>query len=252
MTVGSERKIVGSGSIVDEIISVRDRWHTKHHPMFRDLADGKLDLRVLGVYMAQHGKFVKFAYEAFALMIVRASKDVQAMMIENLAEEQGLLAGPDGEAHNHSEMILDFCDAAGMTRDEVINIEPTPAWWARSLHYRNVCETEPVGVALAMLSTQEGQQPELNAEVTIPALAKHYGYGRDAKEIKFFVEHESADREHSERQLNLCAVHLQNDALHERARKVAEEACMLRWASTNDTYRYEALGEVDALPPGMN
>ena len=73
MTVDSESKFVGLGSIVDEIISVRDRWHTKHHPMFRDLADGKLDLRVLGVFMAQHGKFVKFAYEAFALMIVRAS-----------------------------------------------------------------------------------------------------------------------------------------------------------------------------------
>ena len=240
-----------SGAIVDDIVAIRDRWHTKHHPMFADLAAGKLELRVLGIYMAQHGKFVKFAYEAFALMIVRASKDVQAMMIENLAEEQGLLAGPDGEAHNHSQMIFDFCDAAGLSRDEVLNVEPTPAWWARSLHYRHVCETEPVGVALAMLSTQEGQQPELNAEITIPAFAAHYGYARDSKEIKFFVEHESADLEHAKRQLDLCAAHLIDPQLHDRARKVSEEACMLRWASTTDTYRFEALGEKDYLPPSM-
>ena len=86
--------------------------------MFRELAQGDLELRVLGIYMAQHGNFVKFAYQAFAAMVVRASADVQAMMIENLAEEQGLLAGPDGEAHNHPQMISDFCNAAGLTADE--------------------------------------------------------------------------------------------------------------------------------------
>ena len=242
---------VTTGSVVDDIVAIRDKWHTKHHPMFRDLSEGQLDLRVLGVYMAQHGHFVKFAYQAFAAMIVRASSDVQAMMIENLAEEQGLLSGPDGEAHNHPQMISDCCDAAGLSPDEVANVEPTPSWWARQLHYRHVCENEPVGVALAMLSTQEGQQPELNAEVTIPAFAAHYGYERDAKEIKFFVEHESADLEHAQRQLDLCAAHLKDPALHDRAREVAEQACMLRWASTTDTYRFEALGESDPLPPAL-
>ena len=102
-----------------------------------------------------------------------------------------------------------------------------------------------------MLSTQEGQQPELNAEITIPAFAKHYGYARDAKEIKFFVEHEAADEEHSRRQLDLCAKYLEDRSLHDRARKVCEEACMLRWASTTDTYRFEALGVADPLPPGL-
>ena len=242
---------IAAGSIIDDVVAIRSRWHTKHHPMFTDLAAGRLDLRVLGVYMAQHAKFVKLAYEAFGLMIVRAPKDVQRMIIENLAEEEGMLAGPDGEAHNHMAMINDFCDAVGMTPDEVTGVEPTPGWWARSLHYRRVCETEPVGVALAMLSTQEGQQPELNAEVTIPAFARHYGYARDAKGIKFFVEHEAADEEHSRRQLDLCAKYMEDPALHDRARKVCEEACMLRWASTTDTYRFEALGVTDPLPPAL-
>ena len=75
-----------------------------------------------------------------------------------------------------------------LLRTRIRSVKPTPSWWARQLHYRHVCENEPIGVALAMLSTQEGQQPELNAEVTIPAFAAHYGYQRDAKEIKFFVQ----------------------------------------------------------------
>ena len=248
MTSAKNAKSVSS--TIDDIIAIRSRWHTKHHPLFTDLAAGELDLRVLGSYMAQHAKFVKIAYEAFGLIIVRAPKDVQAIMIENLAEEEGLLAGPDGEAHNHMQMIFDFCEAAGITREEVLGAEQTPAWWGRALHYRYVCETEPVGVALAMMSTQEGQQPELNGEITIPAFIKHYGYGRDAKEIRFFVEHELADVEHSNRQLELCARHLQDPAHQVRAREVAEEACRLRWAATTDTYRFEARGETDFPPSG--
>ena len=80
-----------SGAI-DNIVAIRNRWHTKRHPLFCDLAAGKLDLRVLGIYMAQHAKFVKIAYQGFGLVITRASSDVQSMIIENLAEEEGLLA----------------------------------------------------------------------------------------------------------------------------------------------------------------
>ena len=109
---------IAAGSIIDDVVAIRSRWHTKHHPMFTELAAGTLDLRVLGVYMAQHAKFVKVAYEAFGMMIVRVPKDVQKMVIENLAEEEGLLAGPDGEAHNHIAMISDFCDDSQVVCNE--------------------------------------------------------------------------------------------------------------------------------------
>lgn len=233
---------------IEDIIAIRNHWHTKRHPLFSDLAAGKLDLRVLGTYMAQHAKFVKIAYQAFGMIITRASQDVQNMIIENLAEEEGLLAGPDGEAHNHMQMIFDFCDAAGMTRDQVLDVQPSAAWWGRSLYYRLVCETEPVGAALAMMATQEGQMPELNGEITIPALVGHYGFERGSKEIRFFVEHETADVEHSRKQLELCARHLENSADQDRARIVADESCRLRWEATSDTYRTVALGETDFAP----
>ena len=236
---------------IDDIVAIRNRWHTKRHPLFTDLASGKLDLRVLGIYMAQHAKFVRIAYQGFGLIITRASNDVQGMIIENLAEEEGLLAGPDGEAHNHMQMIFDFCDAAGMTREEVLGVEPSAAWWGRSLYYRLVCETEPVGAALAMMATQEGQMPELNGEITIPALVGHYGFTRASKEIRFFVEHEVADVEHSQKQLELCARHLDSPADQDRARIVADESCRLRWEATSDTYRTEALGETNFPPPEL-
>jgi pyrroloquinoline quinone (PQQ) biosynthesis protein C len=249
MTTEPERDTTSRA--IDDIIAIRNRWHTKRHPLFIELAAGKLDLRVLGTYMAQHAKFVKIAYQAFGMIITRGSHDVQGMIIENLAEEEGLLAGPDGEAHNHMQMIFDFCGAAGMTREEVLGVQPSAAWWGRSLYFRLVCETEPVGAALAMMATQEGQMPELNGEVTIPALVGHYGFARDSKEIRFFVEHELADVEHSRKQIELCARHLENPADQERARIVADESCRLRWEATSDTYRTVGLGQTEFAPPEL-
>jgi thiaminase len=58
-------------SIVDEIVAIRERWHTKRHPFFQLLADGKLPLRALGVYMALHGKFVQQALASFGIVYAR-------------------------------------------------------------------------------------------------------------------------------------------------------------------------------------
>ena len=102
-----------------------------------------------------------------------------------------------------------------------------------------------------MQATQEGQQPALNSEVVLPALARHYGYPAGSPEIEFFTEHAEADIEHSRRQAELCARYLDTDAAKARALEVAEQACMLRWASITDLYRRDYLGEKEILPAGV-
>ena len=243
-------------SIVDEIVAIRERWHTKRHPFFQVLADGKLPLRALGVYMALHGKFVQQALASFGIFYARtiAHEDVRKAIAENISEEEGFKAIPrEGHTpHDHNELILRFCKAAGLSAEEVRSVKMTPVWWGRSLYYYQIGVQEPIGVVLAMQSTQEGQQPALNTEVVLPALSKHYGFAPGSPEIEFFTEHAAADVEHSKRQADLCARYLDNEALKARAREVAEQACLLRWASVTDLYRREYLGEKDILPPGLS
>jgi hypothetical protein len=57
--------------------------------------------------------------------------------------------------------------AVGLSEHEVRTIKLTPAWWGRSLHCAKTLAQEPIGVVLAMQSTQEGQQPALNTEVVL-------------------------------------------------------------------------------------
>jgi pyrroloquinoline quinone (PQQ) biosynthesis protein C len=198
--------------IVARITAIRDKWHTKQHPMFRALAAGELNLRVHGIYMAQHAKYVRYGLEAFGHIYARGPGDVRKMMVANMAEEEGLIGGnTEHGAHDHMQMIYDFCDAAGMTRDEVLNVE-----------------------------------------VVIPALEKHYGHKKNDRAVVFFAEHELADVEHSSHQMALATKYLDTPELQARAEIVAEEMCRLRWGCTSDTYRMEHLGQWDEMPPGVD
>src|SRR5919198_829521 len=231
---------------VNDVLAIRERWHTKRHPFFGALAEGKLPLRVLGIYMAMHWQFVQRALASFGILYTRtySHEDVRKSIVENLSEEEGLKAIPRAGhvPHDHSELIFRFCKAAGLSESDVRAMKMTPAWWARSLHYYQTVLQEPIGVILAMQSTQEGQQPALNSEVVLPALSRHYGFAAGSAPIEFFTEHAAADVEHSRRQAELCARYLDTDAVKARAREVAEQACILRWASITDLYRRDYLG----------
>jgi len=246
---------VSTPPITKQILAIRDRWHTKRHPFFRAFFEGKLALKALGRYQALHYHFVAYAVRSFGLFYTRFYhlEDARKMMAENLAEEEGFKAIPQAghEPHDHTELILRFCRATGLSDEEVRNMKMPPAWWARSLYYYNTVATEPVGVVLAMQTTQEGQMPGLIGEVLLPALEQHYGFKRTPREIEFFTEHDSADVEHSRRQSDLCARYLDTPELAARALKVAQEICELRWASISELYRSEVLGEKEILPPGV-
>jgi pyrroloquinoline-quinone synthase len=235
------------------VVEIREKWHTKEHPFFKEFGKGKLPLRAIGMYMAQHYQFVTLVLPSFGVLYSRAPLDVRKVVVENLAEEEGLAAiDREGhEAHDHMMDIFAFTRAAGLKDGEVKALEPTPAWRARTLFYVRTMHEEPVGVVLAMQSTQEGQMVALNRDVTLPALDKHYGFKRGRREIAFFEEHEAADEVHSSKQIELCAKYLETPDLQKRALKVSEEACKLRWASFTDLYREFVLKEKPILPRGV-
>ncbi len=243
------------GNIVDQIVAIRSQWHIKNHPFFHLMRDGKLELPALGVWLAQHYQWVRFGLRGFGLLMARAPDDVRRLLIENMAEEEGMMAGPgEGrEPHNHDDLIFAFCNYVGMSNEDVLNIRPTPAWAAQGLNYLYCMEYEPVGVALAMASTQEGQQPELNDEVTIPAFIKHYGFTKTSPEIGFFVEHAVADADHSRRQLALTAKYCDSQEIKQRALDMSLRACQIRWATVTDVYRTEVLKDPAQLilPKGV-
>ena len=241
--------------ITERILAIRERWHTKRHPFFLAFGEGKLPLKALGRYQALHYHFVSRALASFGMLYARGYhyEDVRKMIAENIAEEEGLKAIPEPghEPHDHNELILRFCRAAGLSDEEVHDAKMPPAWWARSLYIYHTTAIEPVGVILALQTMQEGQMPGLIGEVLLPAFETHYGFTRHSPEIEFFTEHDAADVEHSRRQSELCTKYLDTPELKARALRVAQDICELRWASITDLYRSEVLGEPELFPPDV-
>lgn len=237
----------------DKIVEVRERWHTKNHPFFVEFSDGKFGLEPVGRMMAQHYQHVWRVMPTLGLAYYRAPEEGRGFILDNLAEEAGLIAGPgeDRKPHDHMELIFRFCRVAGLSDDEVIGTEQLPAWRARSYFYINTVREEPFGVIVAMQSTQEGQQPAINGERMLPGLEAHHGYKMDDPDIEFFAEHYIADADHSSRQLDLVSRLINTEEMQQRAVEIAETAVKTRWACMNDIYRSAVLKQADPLPPGI-
>lgn len=238
---------------VKRVVALREQWHTKEHPFYVDFFNGKFGLEPLGALMAQHYQHVKRVQPSLGVAYYKAPWDSRRFILENLCEEEGLLAGQgeDREAHDHMELIFAFCRKAGLSDEQVLATEQLPAWRARSYFYINTVREEPFPVIVAMMSTQEGQQPAINGERVLPALRKHHGYTKGDPAFEFFAEHEVADADHSSRELDLVAALINTPDLQARALEVATIALKTRWACMNDIYRTAVLGLADPLPKGV-
>jgi pyrroloquinoline quinone (PQQ) biosynthesis protein C len=237
----------------EAIVALRERWHTKNHPFYLDFWQGKIGLEPMGRLMAQHYQHVARVLPSLGFAYSKAPPAARRFVLENMAEEEGLMATPgeDREAHDHQDLILAFCNTAGISTAEVQRTEQLPAWRARSYFYINTVREEPIGVYLAMGATQEGQQPALNAERCLPALRKFHGFNDQSPEIGFFTEHLVADAHHSSRQLQLVEELVTSEELKARALEVAETMVKTRWACMNDIYRNYVLKHQEPLPAGL-
>jgi pyrroloquinoline quinone (PQQ) biosynthesis protein C len=237
----------------EQLVALREKWHTKNHPFFVDFYNGKFGLGPVGAMMAQHFHHARLGLPALGIVYSKGAIEDRLAILENVAEEEGLMAGPGDGRHavNHAETILRFCRFTGLTDEQVLATPQLPSWQARSYFFLTVVHNEPFAVIMAVQATQEGQQPAINSERMLPGFAKHHGLQRDNPVIEFFAEHELADADHSSRSLELIKKLITNDDLRRRALTVAQVQVRTRWACMSEIYRTAVLGEKDPLPPGV-
>jgi pyrroloquinoline quinone (PQQ) biosynthesis protein C len=235
-----------AGNVVpvsEEIIAIRDRWHCMNHPFYDRLAEGKLDIKHLGSFLAQHYVLVNHIFRSLGITYSKSPTDVARFIVENLAEEAGLIGIEGGEAHDHGDLIFRFTRYCGMKDDQVRNTEQLPTWYARAASYWWLAQSDPAIVRIALQATQESQLVGENGGRVVPALTTHYGFTKDSPEIHFFVEHATADVKHGNAMLVLVDRHVTTPELRDRVVSVVEQLCKLRYASFTELYRVTHLGE---------
>lgn len=157
------------------------------HPFYSAWSKGELTREALQTYAAQYYHWVMaFPTWLSATHANAADFELRQEILENLIDEE---RGPD----NHPKLWMRFCDALGLDRDAVRNVELLPETRQAIESMRTLSRWMPPAASLAALYAYESQQPEV-MKTKREGLRDRYAV---TSGHEYFEVHETLDVAHS-------------------------------------------------------
>ncbi len=226
----------------DQLVTTRDRKHSKDHPFFQLWAQGKLTRKQTAIYCTQHYHYVTeylnwIAYEASQIPF----RDVKAYLFENLGDEEN----PEDR---HLDMLRDYVEATGSSRESVQDSVVLAATeglqnWGWRLVYQTPWQAALAGMFIGL----ESQFLDICKKI-VPALHEHYGFAAGDRRVRFFEEHVHADEIHGARGFEIVQKYCNTPELQASALKAVEAATIRRWRYMNGIYWFAVHGKEDDTP----
>jgi len=226
----------------DQLVTTRDRKHSKDHLFFQLWAQGKLTKKQTAIYCAQHYHYVTeylnwMAYEASQIPI----RDVKDYLFENLGDEEN----PEDR---HLDMLRDYVQATGSSRESVQDSVVLAATeglqnWGWRLVYQTPWQAALAGMFIGL----ESQFLDICKKI-VPALHEHYGFAAGGRQVRFFEEHVGADEIHGARGFEIVEKYCNTPELQASALKAVEAATIRRWRYMNGIYWFAVHGKEDDTP----
>ena len=212
--------------IRDLVARIQARRTFGGHPLWLEIADGKLSRDQLKVFAVQFFLQVREFPRAVSAMHANCPfPDVRMELAESIYEEDtGRLSGCNLP---HPEIFIRFGEAVGLTRAEMVEGRPLPAtrslidWFELASKQRSFIEA-----AAAMNLAAEGQVPGAFGPMA-RRLQENYGLSREA--VEFWELHEEADAEHSEVGDNIVVRHATDAATQARVRDALQHSLDAWW-----------------------
>jgi pyrroloquinoline-quinone synthase len=204
--------------------------HSAVHPWSEAWTSGKLSRPLLGEWVKQHFHYVSyFSQWLGAVYATCPHRDVQEFLLENIAEEEGMVGNGDFAPVRHSDLLLDFAQSCGKKRQEILDAQVNGELLPETLGLQSWCfrqSQRPFVEALAgLLVGLESQVPAIYAKTTPPLLEK-YGFTDD--EVTFFRLHIVADAEHGERGFQIVEKYATTPEQQATCVRLVKEATMMR------------------------
>ena len=212
--------------IRDLLARIEARRTFGSHPLWLELADGKLSREQLKVFAVQFFLQVREFPRGVSAMHANCPFAEERMKLaESLYEEEtGRLSGCN---QPHPEIFIRFGEALGLTRAEMVEGCPLPAtralidWFELSTKQRSFIEA-----AAAMNLAAEGQVPGAFGPMA-RRLQENYRLSRDA--VAFWDIHETADAEHSEVGDSIVVRHATDAGTQARVRDALQHSLDAWW-----------------------
>ena len=194
--------------------------HSAVHPWSEAWYSGKLNKHLLGEWVKQHYHFVM---EPGEWVLCTDKLELDAEFIENIARQAGF------DAVRHSELLLDFAEHCGKTRQEIIDAQVNGELLPETLGLQSWCwrqSRRPFVEAIAAINVGlESQVPVVYSKTTPPLIEK---YGFTEEEVTFFRLHIVADQEHGERAFNIVEKYAVTAEQKATCVRLVKEATMMR------------------------
>lgn len=205
--------------------------HSKAHPWSEAWVSGRLNRRLLAEWTKQHYHYVSHFPLWLANVFAACDKeDVRHFLAENIFEEEGFAAdSPDFPAIKHTELLLQFAEHCGMSRQDVLDAQLNGELLAGTLGLQSWGfrqSYKPFLEAMAgLLVGLESQVPQIYSKTTPPLIEK---YGFTEEEVTFFRLHIVADLEHGEIGFNLVEKYATTPELKAACLRCVREATLMR------------------------
>ena len=204
--------------------------HSKVHPWSDAWVSGRLNRELLGEWVKQHFHYVShFPWWCGTVYASCPHQDVKDFLVENIMEEEGKIGEAGFPAVKHTDLLLDFAEHCGVTRDYVTGAQVRGELLPETLGLQSWCfrqSHKPYHEAVAgLLVGLESQVPQIYSRTTPPLVEK---YGFTEEEIVFFRLHIVADEEHGERGFEILDKYCTTDEMKQDALRCVREATGMR------------------------
>ncbi len=207
-----------------------EQRHSKIHPFSDAWVSGGLNRDILGEWVKQHYHYVSHFPQWCGSIYAHSDDEVaNHFLVENMMEEEGFVGEGGFPPAKHVELLLDFAEACGKSRQEIKDAQKNGELMAGLLGLQSWCtvqSTKPTHVAIAgLLVGLESQVPQIYKRTT-PPLVEKYGFTED--EIVFFRLHIVADTEHGQRGYDLVERLADSEEKREACLRAVREATLMR------------------------
>jgi pyrroloquinoline-quinone synthase len=212
--------------IQDLLARIEARRTFGGHPLWLEIADGKLGREQLQVFAVQFFLQVREFPRAVSAMHANCPFPEERMeLAESVYEEEtGRISGCNLP---HPELFIRFGEAVGLSRAQLVEGRPLPAtrslidWFELSTKQRSFVEA-----AAAINLAAEGQVPGAFGPMA-RRLRENYGLSKEA--VEFWDVHEIADAEHSDVGDHIVVRHATDVAMQARVRDALQHSLDAWW-----------------------
>lgn len=207
-----------------------EQRHSKIHPFSEAWVTGGLNRQILGEWVKQHYHYVgHFSQWCGGIFANCSDEETNHFLVENIMEEEGFVEEGGFPAAKHVELLLDFGEACGKSRQEIKDAQTNGELMAGLLGLQSWCavqSTKPTHEAIAgLLVGLESQVPQIYKRTT-PPLVEKYGFAE--KDITFFRLHIVADTEHGRRGYEIVERLADTDEKQQACLRAVREAGLMR------------------------